>query len=442
MALARLMTSPGEGYPAISKSLVLCTNMDRGCDWQGGINDVTGHLGKSDGCQFEEVECSNDCGLWLQRQNLSNHVDYECPCREVHCQYCSVVGQYDFIMNEHADQCIEALLPSNSSCGVDSILRKDMPEDQKTTYPFEEMKCPNDCGEALQEQFMTNHVETECPCREVECQYCQLPGEYQFIEGKHKEECLYLPINCPNECEVGRSIPYEEMTAHRLQCPLEVIECEYYSIGCKDTMARKDQCEHDKEKMEEHLYLTSNKLTECQTKITELESELIQNRALLKLMFGDWDMQLNMRALQSSTGDQVLPVIIRMPDYSSNKNWCSDPFYTQEIGYKIHLKVAGYSENTYLSVSLCLTKGPYDDELSWPMTGRFQVRLLNQTSDNSHHSRTSNVYNPDELASIDSTKEIWCDPHFIRITSIVPSQYLKNDSLIFEVLNIENTSEC
>ena len=426
------MATPREG-----KSLVLCNNKDKGCDWQGKVSDITGHLGNSDGCQFEEVKCSNYCGLMLQRQNLSSHVDYECPYREVHCSYCSMVGQYQFVMSQHADQCTEAPLPSNSGCGVDSILHEDM-EVHKTTCPFEEIECPNDCGETLQEQFMTNHVETECLCREVECQYCQLPGEYQFIEGKHEEECPRLPINCPNECEAG-SIPREDMEGHRLKCPLEVIECEYYNIGCRDIMPRKDQCKHGKEKMEEHLYLTSNKLTECQAKIAELESEVTQNRALLKLLFGDWAVQLNIRALQSSTGDQVLPVIIRMPDYSSSKNWCSDPFYTQEKGYKIHLKVA---KNTFLSVSLCLTKGPYDDELSWPMVGRFQVRLLNQTSDNFHHSRTNNVYNPNELGSIDTTKEIWCDPQYIKITSLVSSQYLKNDFLIFEVLNIENTSEC
>ena len=421
-----------EGH-AVIKGLVYCTNKDKGCDWQGEVNDITGHLGNSDtdGCQFEEVKCINDCGLMLQRQNLSSHVDYECPYRDVHCTYCNIVGQYQFIMNQHADQCTEAPLPSNAGCGVVSILRGDM-KVQKTTCPFEEIECPNDCGVTLQEQYMASHVEVECPCREVECQYCQLPGEYQFIEEKHKEECPRLPINCPNECEVG-GIPHEDMTAHRLKCPLEIIECEYYSMGCRDTMARKDQSEHEKEKMEEHLHLTSSKLTECHTKIAELESEVTQNRALLKLLFGDWAVQLNIRAFQSSTDDQVLPVIMRMPDYSSDKNWCSDPFYTQEKGYKIYLKVA---KNAYLSVSLCLTKGPYDDELSWSMVGKFQVRLLNQTSDNFHHSRTGNVYNLNKLDSIDSTKEIWCDPNFIKITSLVTSQYLKNDSLVFEVSNI------
>ena len=266
---------------AIKNLRVFCTNKDKGCDWHGEINDISGHLGNSDGCQFEEVKCSNDCDLMLQRQHLPSHIDNECPCRDVHCQYCSVVGQYRFIMNEHVDQCAKVPLPCPNSCGVDSILREDM-EVHKTTCPFEEMECPNDCSKVLQRQFMTTHIETECPRRKVDCQYCQLSGEYHLIEGQHKEECPKLPINCPNKCEAG-SIPREDMEDHRQGCPLEVIECEYYSMGCHVTMARKDQHMHEKEKMEKHLLLTKSELVETKTsrktKINKLESELQQNHA-------------------------------------------------------------------------------------------------------------------------------------------------------------------
>ena len=241
------------------------------------------------------------------------------------------------------------------------------------------------------------------------------------------------------------SIPREAIVAHRQECPLEVIECKYYSIGCRNTMARKDWCKHEKEKMEEHLHLTSNGLSECQTKIRELESEVKQNKSLMELLFGKWAMQLNIRVLQSSTGNQVLPVIIRVPGYSKKMwPWCSDPFYTEEKGYKLQLKVSSNYDRgiRYVSICLCLMKGPYDDELSWPMTERFQVKLLNQTSDESHHSRTASVCNATMIVTNDSnqvkvsvhdgTKEVWQDLQFIK-NAVMSSQYLKNDSLIFEV---------
>jgi len=62
----------------------------------------------------------------------------------------------------------------------------------------------------------------------VNCQYCQLGGEHQFIEGKHKEEC----VEYPNNCGETRFIPRKDMNEHRSRCPLEMINCEYQSMGC------------------------------------------------------------------------------------------------------------------------------------------------------------------------------------------------------------------
>ena len=113
------------------KSLhIYCTNKEKGCEWQGELNDINNHLDNSDGCQFEQVKCSNECGKMIQRQ------------------------------------------------------------------------------------YLTSHVETECPRRKVNCKYCHDTGEHQFIEGQHKEECPKVPLLCPNKCEVG-SVPREEMEAHR-----------------------------------------------------------------------------------------------------------------------------------------------------------------------------------------------------------------------------------
>ena len=167
---------------AIKNLHIFCTNKDKGCDWQGEINDITGHLRSSNGCSFEEVKCSKGCGLLLQRQHLSDHVDNECPCREVHCQYCNMVGQHQFIKGQHVDQCSKLPLPCPNSCGVDAILREDM-KAHKATCPLEDIECPNDCGKVLQRQSMANHIEVECPRRKVDCQYCQLSEEYQFVEG-------------------------------------------------------------------------------------------------------------------------------------------------------------------------------------------------------------------------------------------------------------------
>jgi len=71
----------------------MCVNKERGCQWQGELNDITSsHLENSDGCQFEDVECSNECGKVLQPQCLGVHVKTECPHRMIDCQYCKLWG--------------------------------------------------------------------------------------------------------------------------------------------------------------------------------------------------------------------------------------------------------------------------------------------------------------------------------------------------------------
>jgi len=84
-------------------------------------------------------------------------------------------------------------------------------------------------------------------------------------------------------------------------------------------------------------------------------------------------------------------------------------------------------------------KGPYDDELPWPLKGNFQVKLLNQINDNSHHAVTRSAdidHNVNMLISNDSTTKRYgiYSPQFIKITPMLylQSNYFKNDSLIFE----------
>ena len=77
-----------------------------------------------------------------------------------------------------------------------------------------------------------------------------------------------------------------------------------------------------------------------------------------------------------------------------NKNfkWYSDSFYTQNKGYRmcLHIDTVGVldDKDTHLSVFLCLMKGPHDDELTWPLRGKLEMKLLNQFCNDEHYSKT------------------------------------------------------
>ena len=374
---------------------IFCTNKEKGCEWQGEVNDIIKHLGNSSGCQFEDVTCSNDCGKCLQRQ------------------------------------------------------------------------------------YLTSHVEDECIRRKVDCQYCHITGEHQFIEGEHKEQCPKFPIACPNNCEVG-SVPRDDVEEHMKMCPLELIQCEYHVVGCEERMARKDQKKHNKEKIEEHLSLAVSTLnttkqeqiilaaktdealarleTKFQTKITEIETATqkriaeLESKLKQKAQQVDRNTQLDKRhtdldtfSSKLSSGNQVVPVIVKMSEYSKKRRdgveWYSESFYTHHMGYKMCLVVypAGWI-SSFLALQLYLMKGPYDDKLRWPLKGRCTVKLLNQISGNEHHLGKGRYldFGHQRVTSAErSSLYMWHSSQFIfnedlhEITT--KHQYLKDDCVFLQV---------
>ena len=185
------VTSPNKQADREIKSLwVMCTNKERGCEWQGELSDINNHLGNNDGCQFEDVKCSNECGKMLQRRHLTIHAEAECP----HCK--------------------------------------------------------------------------------IVCQYCHITGEHQFIEGEHKEQCFKLPLLCPNKCDIG-SVPHEDMEAHRKECPLEMVQCEYHNVGCEERMMRKEMEKHKEERLKDHLSLTKSKFADAAQQVEGTQQELV-----------------------------------------------------------------------------------------------------------------------------------------------------------------------
>ena len=452
---------------------IYCTNKEKGCKWQGELNDINNHLGNSGGCQFEGVKCSNECGKMIERRYLTNHVKTECPSRKINCQYCHDTGEHQFIEGQHKEECPKLPLLCPNKCEVGSVPREDM-EMHRKKCQLEVIECSNECGKMIERRYLTSHVETECPRRKVNCQYCHDTGEHQFIEGQHKEECPKFPLPCPNKCKVV-TFPRENMEAHRKECPLEMIQCEYHNVGCKVMIARQDQEKHKKEKMEEHLMMTKHKLTDTEGTLANTNNQLasalqristlevllyqITDRAVFRptsvvlVSSAEWSVKLAAMTVVSKSGDQECPVIFKVSQFNNKKEnnvtWYSDSFYTHNKGYKMCLRVdaAGIcnGKGTHLSAFLYLMKGPHDDELTWPLRGKFEMKLLNQISDSKHCSK---LLTYDGNTPLDNDKRVtksdraagWGSYCFIsneNLHKTTPTcQYLKDDCLFFQVTKL------
>ena len=424
-------TMPNKQSDRIIRSLVVyCSNKNKGCGWQGEMNDITSHLSNSTsgGCQFHEVDC------------------------------------------------------------------------------------PNECGTAYQRRHHTSHLETECPRRMVNCQYCHdTAGEHQFIEGQHKDDCPKFPIPCPNNCKFG-NVPRDKIQEHTAICPLQSIFCQYYLVGCEDKMARKDQNRHNKKMMGKHFSLSvgklaeqladteismkqklraqqdytkqllshqhdaertiqdlTNKLAAAEKEIVTLKQQLVtltvdNEKALAKadieikkatqesitklhseLQFLIWCGHFDIQAEALLSGNSHLPVVVKMTGFSEKKEhsiqWFSDPFYTHLNGYKMQLSVipdgdTGSSKSSHMTVSLYLVKGLYDEQLEWPMKGEYEVKLLDQVTNSIHHSVTSliNRENSNRPTTSRNQYASWYSQMFIsHKTLTTTNNFIKKDTLYFKV---------
>jgi len=193
--------------------------------------------------------------------------------------------------------------------------------------------------------------------------------------------------------------------------------------------------------------ITENEIA-AQKRITELETKLEQKNQLLESLHSKWSIQLVTDAARLSSVDKVVPVVVMMPEYykyikkKSEVNHYGDSFYTHHKGYKMCLCIEAGGidcvKETHLLVRLVLLKGPYDDQLRWPLKGHCEVKLLNQISNSEHHLGNGQYYyGGSHKQVIIGSHDMWCSNQFInsqelsKITSTC--QYLKDDRIFFQV---------
>ena len=281
------------------------------------------------------------------------------------------------------------------------------------------------------------------------CPSCRNKTFDIFKNKQTDREVNSLLVYCSNSgsgCQWKGAISIIE--THRKSCLLELIHCDYHEIGCNQKIFRQNQKEHNKTNMENHLTL-------CISKLKNLEQLVFQ------LTVGDlkgysrdssnWHTKLRCLSMMTTTSDyHVCPVILQMTDFSEKKReeicWTSNSFYTHNNGYKMCILVDangdGGGEATHMSVYNCLMKGPYDDDLSWPLKGRFEVRLLNQISDTEHYSDSITYKQETDDDAADRVTEGekacgWGRSQYISNNDLykytVSCQYLKDDKVFFQI---------
>ena len=139
--------------------------MLRGCDWQGTVGVLNGHVTK---CGFTLFSCPNKCKIereesQVMRKDLNDHMKTKCLNRDYKCKHCGEKGTYASITEVHDGVCILKVVPCHNT----------------------------DCTLTMERRLAKKHVQTICKYTGVACKYATIGCSVQKLRmdmNQHEED--------------------------------------------------------------------------------------------------------------------------------------------------------------------------------------------------------------------------------------------------------------
>lgn len=303
---------------------------------------------------------------------------------------------------------------------------------------YEGIPCPNKCGETISRKDLKEHLTKNCIQRRVKCQHCNLENTFKIITGSHYGVCPNYPVKCSFNCS-QKMVKRCELAKHEQQCPMKPVLCPFQSAGCKEKLVQKDFQEHLATATQHHLDLVTRSFDTLKMRAESAEREVRKVRSEMEEVrsreeSGRQFIEKRLNAIASNvdeltktcTDNQKFavqsirsltdesfhirqigkPVTFQMINYSdfkqSRKIWYSPPFYVAD-GYKMCLAInalgSGTGQGSCMSVSLCLVRGEFDKELTWPVELPFHLTIEGlQSSDHFESGATDQSAPPNPKA--------------------------------------------
>lgn len=211
------------------------------------------------------------------------------------------------------------------------------------------------------------------------CPLCQSRDFTVMLDKLFVRKVNSLRVKCPNMregCEWCGELG--QVDTHLLGCRYTAVNCDFYSLGCREMVSRSKMREHLGSSSGAHLALVMGAFQRKDKQISELKQTVSALQTEVK------SLRESVRSLSLAIPRKYPPVDLFMIEYESHRDsettWFSDPFYSHPRGYKMCLTVyangTGKGKDSHVSVFATLMRGEYDDELVWPFRGSVSVELL------------------------------------------------------------------
>eukprot|EP00112_Aurelia_sp_Birch-Aquarium-sp1_P021887 Seg5995.2 transcript_id=Seg5995.2/GoldUCD/mRNA.D3Y31 product="TNF receptor-associated factor 3" protein_id=Seg5995.2/GoldUCD/D3Y31 len=138
---------------------------------------------------------------------------------------------------------------------------------------FEDVECPNGCGQRYAKQFLDKHLAETCPLRKVVCEFCDTQVTMADLQD-HFDVCDYYPIDCKYNCGELK-IPRKLIQEHyEKNCVNAEGACSFAFCGCVFRGTKVTVAEHLKKEAEEHLMMAADHASSLEVKNGELNKKL------------------------------------------------------------------------------------------------------------------------------------------------------------------------
>ena len=365
---------------------VACSFKRDGCPWEGKLRDLEPHTEEK--CEYLIVSCEWGCGIVIQRKDVVEHEQKNCPNRP---WYLKFDDNQVKVLAERVHK-----LEETNTCLQDEV-KSVKSENERLKVKIEELSVQQSVANQRQEELLA-----------------QIRSLSEDIE-KLKQQEFAASITALNEeieklKEAGDFATKISSVVDEVQKLMDDNSLLREEIEQLATMQRmNDRNSVTKEDNEVNKDVEIEQLATKQ-RMNDRNSATKEDIEINKDVRSTMD---DASSTQSPSPINIDPVIPSSVESSSSNEssltpfsftmksfehrnqqkvvWFGPPFYTHSGGYKMQLRVDANGTQdgagTHMSVYVYLMKGEFDEELSWPFRGHVTVRILNQLNDFNHYER-------------------------------------------------------
>lgn len=359
---------------------VRCINHTAGCDWKDSLRELPKHVGQ---CDFGMVNCPNKCNVKVLRNELEKHTKEKCVHRIVTCPHCKMKMVFRQV-DEHNERCTMFPVNCPNECGT-LLVREQLADHLEKECPNSVRFCPfKDAGC----QFMgsqtdiskhmnnptNNHMENMLELvrtltnrvEENEAYIKKLSSSDRCDKMDIDQDMLEiskLPSIESCSSTSSQSLDNPKMTAKVKELELKVVQCSAVAEMFRSELKQISRDMHNK------LETMQQSINEHTTMINDISARVWCGKFIWRIT--------NFEQLFNQAKRNELPAIHSLP------------FYTAVPGYKMCLRVnlngIDSGSGSHVSMFVHLMQGDFDSFIDWPFPHSLELTIMDQSPSNPQH---------------------------------------------------------